>query len=540
MSGSSHPPDRLVFSSRPFINPDAAREQSVPASPLTRQAAEAAVEAPRLVLPAECDAEEPGVPLESKPDFEITQQLDLWWRLGGVLLLAALPIFIGIKDAPDLSSGETRTIAASQRAADRLAGETRLSAALLVPLKDGAPDYRTPPGTTWAHLTVGKILDPAVASTKDLRHGARLVSALAGLIAVAAAFWCGFSLGGLSTATLAGLLLATMPVACLHFRQAKPEALQTACAMLATGFALWAMRPLRDLPSIPRQAFGWLAAGLCLGAATLVGGPLALPPTLLPLLVIVFVCPHRIGHTLGLLAAVLTAALSLIPWLLFVHQNDSGAVLYWVEQLAPRLPEGGWPVFLSEAGWRLLLVAATLGLWATWLPAALLQPFSTSSRGVRQRMMIGWSWFATLCALLVAAPTPSSDPGTLMAAMPPAAILLAQLLRRLGDLASVGHRARFWVGTRWVMMLLTLALSILVPTALVFLHRHPELVPHPVLAQALQTVSLGWAVVLGCLLLATAALGARFAASHAPTAAVACWAAWSTIAMTAGAMLLSP
>src|SRR5205823_5459682 len=123
-----------------FINPDAAREQVVPASPGARQAAEAAVEAPRLVLPAECDAEEPGVPLESKPDFEITQRLDLWWRLCAVLLLAALPMFIGLKDAPDLSSGETRTVAASQRAADRLEGEERPSAALLVPIRDGAPD----------------------------------------------------------------------------------------------------------------------------------------------------------------------------------------------------------------------------------------------------------------------------------------------------------------------------------------------------------------------------------------------------------------
>lgn len=539
MSDPSRPSDRLVFSSRAFINPDAAREQVVPVSEATRKAAEAAVEAPRLVLPEECDAEEPGVPLESKPDFEITKWLDLWWRLGAVLLLAALPIFIGLKNAPNLSGTETRTIAASQRAADRLESEEHLSADLLVPVKDGAPDYRTPPGTTWAHLTVGKILDPAKASTKDLRYGARLVSALAGLVAVAAVFWCGFSLGGLSTATFAGLLLAAMPVACFHFRQAKPEALQTACATLAAAFALWAMRPLRAPPSILRQATGWLAAGLALGAAALVGGPLALPPTLLPLLVVVFVCPHRIGHTLGFLAAMLVAGLTLIPWILFVHQNDPDAAAHWLAQLAPRLPKDGWLSFLREAGWRLLLVAAALGLWATWLPAALLQPFSTSSRGVRQRMMIGWSWFASLCVLLMAAPTPSSDPGTLMAAMPPAAILQAQLLRRLSDLASVGHRARFWVGTRWVMMMLTLALSVLIPVALIFLHRHPSLAPHPGLIPALQSVSIGWTVVLGCLLLAAAALGARFAAAHAPGAAVTCWAVWCSLAMTAAVFLTS-
>ena len=31
--------------------------------------------------------------------------------------------------------------------------------------------------------------------------------------------------------------------------------------------------------------------------------------------------------------------------------------------------------------------------WTVWLIGAIVQPFSTSSTGVRTRMFIGWSWF---------------------------------------------------------------------------------------------------------------------------------------------------
>ncbi len=538
MAGSTPPSDRLTLSSRPFINPDAAREQVAPAP--TQKSAERKVEAPRLIRPKELpDAEESGIPLESSPDFEPTARMDIWWRLIGVVLLAAIPLFYSLKNAPNLSEVEAKTVAASQRAADHLHGRTTLQADHLAPLVDNKPDYQAPPGTTWLHLSAGSLLDPAQASTMDLRFHARLVSAGMGLLAVVAVFWCGFSIGGLSTATLAGLIFAAMPVAGFYFRQARPEGLQTSMACLAMAFALWAMRPLRDPPGIPRQMLGWMMTGLALGAAMLIGGPLALPPTLIPLLVIVFVCPHRVGHTLGLLAAMLISALAITPWAIVVHQHDPMAAGHWLAQLAPKWPADGWVDFLKESGWRLALLAATLAIWATWLPAALLQPFSTSSRGVRQRMMIGWSWFITTCALLVAAPTPSSDLGTLLAAMPPAAVLMAQLLRRFSDLAQVAHHAKFWIGTRWIMILLTLALSVLLPAALLLLHRHPSLAPHPALAEAMQGVSLLATVGIGSVLLIIASLGAFFAARHAPTLAVACWAAWCVAAMTLGATILA-
>lgn len=535
-------PERLTLTSRPFIDPEAAREQVAPAPARTQ--AENQVEAPRLIMPEDIpDTEESGMPAESKPDFEPTQRMDLWWRLIGVVLLAALPLFYSLKNAPNLSETEARTVAASQRAVDRLQEaprDRRLAIETLAPLDDREKtDYLAPPGTTWAHLVAGTTLDPAHASTMDLRFRARLVSASMGLLTVVAVFWCGFSIGGLSTATLAGLIFAAMPVAGFYFRQARPEALQTAAAMMTMACALWAMRPLRPPPGIPRQMLGWMLAGLCLGAAMLTGGPMALPPTLIPLLVIVFVCPHRVGHTLGLLAAVLIAALSVMPWAIVVHQHDPSASAHWLAQLAPKLPLGGWPTFLGDAGWRITLLAATLCIWATWLPAALLQPFSTSSRGARQRMMIGWSWFVTICALLVAAPTPSSDLGTLLTALPPAAILLAQLLRRLADLASAGHYAKFWIGTRLIMVLLTLSLSVLLPAALLILRRHPDFAPHPALAEAMRGVSLFATLGIGSVLLLIASAGAWFASRHAPSTSVACWAVWCVAAMTLGATILA-
>jgi len=530
------PSPRLTLSSRPFIDPEAAREQ------VAASAAPAPPAAPQLVMPEELpDSEEPGVPLESQPDFEPTSRMDFWWRFIGVLLLAAAPLFLNLQDTPLMSQAESRTVDASQAAADRqqeFAGDP-ISIERLTPQKDGKPDYQTPPGTTWAHLTASATLDPTHASTTDLRYLARLVSAGMGLLTVAAVFWCGFSIGGLSTGTLAALIFAAMPLTTFYFRQARPEGLQMGASMLAMAAALWAMRPLRDLPSIWRQITGWLLCGLALGAAVLVGGPLALPPALIPLAVIVFVCPHRVGHGLGILTAVLVAALTVTPWVIFVHLHDPSAASHWLALLAPRLPSTGWSGFLSEGLWRLAMVGAAFAVWATWLPGALLQPFSTSSRGVRQRLMIGWSWFIAVCALLVCAPTDSSDPATLLTAIPPGAVLLGQLLRRMTDLAAVGHYAKFWIGTRWVMILLTLSLSIALPTVLLVLRRHPDWAPHPDIGRALHAVSLGITLTVGITLLLIACAGALFAAMHWPPVAVACWAVWCVAAMTLGASLLA-
>lgn len=530
------PPDRLTLSSRPFIDPGAAREQAA-CAPVPVQ-----VEAPQLVMPEELpDSEEPGVPLESQPDFEPAGRMDFWWRFIGMLLLAGLPLFSNLQDTPFMSEAESRTVDASQAAADRQRefGSEAVSMERLTPLKDGKPDYQTPPGITWAHLTAGATLDPAHASTTDLRFRARLVSACMGLLTVAAVFWCGFSIGGLSTGTLAGVIFAAMPLTAFYFRQARPEGLQMGCSMLAVAAALWAMRPLRDLPGIARQITGWLLCGLALGAAILVGGPMALPPALIPLLVIVFVCPHRVGHGLGVLAAVLAAALTVTPWAIFVHLHDASAASNWLAQLAPRLPPGGWVDFFHEGLWRLAIMGAAFAVWATWLPGALLQPFSTSSRGVRQRMLIGWSWFVAACVLLVLAPTANSDPATLLTAIPPGAILLGQLLRRMTDLASVGHYAKFWIGTRWVMILLTLALSVALPTVLLVLRRHPEWAPNPDIGRALHAVSLSTTLSVGVILLLIAVAGALFAAIHSPPVAVACWAAWCVAAMTLGTSILA-
>lgn len=521
---------RLVLSSRAHLKPEAAREVIVPAAP-----ASAPVAAPKLEMPAEVpDIEEPGVPLESKPDFLITSRLDVGWRLVAILLLAAAPLLFMLGDART-GLTEQRTLTATTAAYDRqtLFDANPYAPERLAPVEGGQVRAENPPGTTWAHLTATLGLRHADASIADLRQRARLTSVLAGLFTVLMVFWCGYSIGGMSTATYAGMIAGALPGLVWFMRQARPEPLQTAAATFAMATALWAIRPLRDPAHFGRQALGWSCAGLGLGAAMLCGGTAAAPPLLLTLFLVVMVCPHRLGHTLGLLAAICIAALTLVPWVLVAVQLNPEMMQIWLARVLPSAPADGWSGFWPAAGALGLLVLIALGPWLLWLPASLLQPFSTSSTGVRQRMMIGWSWFMAAALMVVLSPLASHEvgAGAMLMALPPAAILLGQLMRRFADLAAAGHLARFWRSTRALMVVVTLALPLLLPAAAWWLQHHPMAMDLPdALSALLQAEPLQ--LLIGCIPMLVAALvGAVFAAGSLPGPATACWMLWTTIAM---------
>src|SRR5699024_3663210 len=97
-----------------------------------------------------------------------------------------------------------------------------------------------------------------------------------------------------------------------HIATAQMPAL--ALNSLAIASALWAIRPLRPVAGIIRQAAGWTICGAAVAMAILTGGPLALIPLLCTLIVLVCVCPHRAAHLLGLIAAGCIAILLITPW----------------------------------------------------------------------------------------------------------------------------------------------------------------------------------------------------------------------------------
>ena len=165
------------------------------------------------------------------------------------------------------------------------------------------------------------------------------------MLTIMAVFWAGYSLGGARTATFAALVCLANPVFLYHARLASPPMQHTAWAMLAIASALWVIRPLKSIPSVERQFIGWIVCGLAGGAALLTGGMITLGTVGAPIVLILFLCTHRVSHLMGLLAAVLIAVLLTMPWLIYSHEDDPEVFATWLGGLVPAaqmtIPEFG-------------------------------------------------------------------------------------------------------------------------------------------------------------------------------------------------------
>ena len=382
-------------------------------------------------------------------------------------------------------------------------------------------------------------LDPVPATLGGVVLRGRMVSVAASLVTVAAVLWIGFSIGGLTTAVLATLVFIAFPAFLLFGRLATPDAPLLAAITLGHAGALWATRPLRPSPSLVRQAGGWVLCGLCLGAAIHLAGLPAVVPMLLPLLVIVLICPRRVGHLLGLLACTVVAGLTLVPWVMRLTAENPEA---WQAVLRTLQPEAsGEPLDLYRAvGTRAGLLAVVLLPWSPWLLAALVQPFSTSTGGARNRMFIGWSWFVTLALVVLLAPG-GVMVSPLLLMVPVAAILLGQLFRQYVELSAEGRHARFWRLSRWPMLVLLLGVSVAVPLGLGL---QPGLTQRGYVAGPLaQPVTAGMPLYfwlgLGTVLLVITGVGARFAIDNYPGKAVACWSIWTVVLVSVLAIPLA-
>lgn len=464
-----------------------------------------------------------------------------WLVMMGLLIAAALPLVIDINRPALFSHDEARTVGTAIETWHRKAGFTTSDEPLApwVPVDLGRLRYDQPPGVAWTHvaaLTAGRHLPGSMGERTQLR----LASVVMALLLIGSVFWAGHSIGGLFTATLSAMAAMTMPLVLYFGRLATPEMPVAAWTALAMASALWAMRPLRRNPSLIRQFLGWLVCGTALGMTVLSGGPLAVPVAAVPILVIALMCPHRVGHTLGLAAAIAVAALLVTPWSIYVHESTPDGWRHWLATMTPPATAGSVGGYAITVLWRLLAMAGLAGFWIVWLIPTIALPIATADRDPRRRLLLGLAWLASAVLILALAPGPGRA-GALLPLAAPAALAIGQAMRRFHDLCSEGQHARLWAEGRWVAIGLTGLLSVALPLWAWLERDLPDAVTGTLTPTSplFATMHLGyWGGLLAVLCILTL-IAARFALTNHPGRAVACWVAWGLVAASVCAIPLA-
>ncbi len=454
-------------------------------------------------------------------------RLAAWLLLLLCLSLAAPAMVLNIQRPAVIDRNEAYTLLTSLHSIENARDSGGISSHSLdpwVPHLHGLPRYQAPPGITWIHLVLLDQLNTDYDSLRQFISRARLVSVLMGLITITSVFWAGQSVGGLRTAAVAGMVCATNPVLIYYSRLASPPIYFCAMTVLAIASALWALRPLRPTPSIPRQGIGWAVCGLIMGFAVLSLGPGALAAAALPILLITLLCPGRTNHVLGLLAALLIAALTALPWIMFVSWRDPSA---WPMDWWKWVPINwlDYPRLLEVIAQRNALMILAFIPWTLWLIGAIVQPFSTSSTGVRTRLFLGWGWAIMTMFFLMAVPGPLRN-GAMLAAIAAAAVLIGEVFNQYVDLAAHGRFARFWRLLRWPHTALLILVTLCIPLVLKHYIKLETLGIPPG-----QFEDPGWiyALVLTGSLLVIIAMGTRWLIKHWPAKTLTFWALWGAV-----------
>lgn len=404
-----------------------------------------------------------------------------------------------------------------------------------VPHRNGEARLDVPPGGPMLYTTVLGSATQDAAAPQALLWRARLIAAACALVTVAAVFWTGYSLGGLASGAIAALFCAATPVLVYHGRVATEAMPHLMWSTLAVASALWAIRPLRPAASFVRQAGGWLVCGLAMGLALLTGGSIAAPLLIVPLAMIVLICPHRFSHLMGLVAAAVVAALMTLPWLAFVYDNDPRVWQLWATEMTPTMLLD--PHLLgTSVGWRGVLVLLVVLPWSGWLIAALAQPFSTSSSGSRARLFLGWTWFVTVTALMIIAPD-TSRLGRMLVVVPAASVMMGQLFGQLVERSAEGRHARLWRALRWVYLSGAAAAAVLVPAAFAL---QTTLIEQGWLAARFSApMGLAYWLGLAAVLIAGVVLAFRWASQHYPGLSATAATLWMIVLMTTLAVPLA-
>lgn len=408
------------------------------------------------------------------------------------------------------------------------------------PRYQGLDRIGTPPGTTWLHLIAFEIdrrFEDQSPTVERMILLSRLVSVGVALLAIAALYWTGYSIGGLPAAFFATIVCLADPIFIYEGRGASSVMPALAFATLSIAAALWAIRPLRPSPSLFRQGLGWVISGLALGLAILMDGPTVALPVVLSILVILLLSPRRISHTMGLIAAIFIGVLLVTPWLVHAHERDPMVWWQWLERFEP--PQGSPGDIGRLVGMRLAMVLALALPWTIWLVVALIQPFSTSSTGQRRRLFLSWAWFVTVGVLVLALPG-SDDLAVLAILLPASAMLIGQLFGQFAALSAEGRHVRLWRVLRWAQIVAMLVASVALPCLMIY---GPALEAEGYIDRPL-TAPLHWsyAVGMGMVLVLLMVLSIRSAVKQYPGQTLVIWAAWTlaTVVMLAAPLARGP
>jgi 4-amino-4-deoxy-L-arabinose transferase-like glycosyltransferase len=274
-----------------------------------------------------------------------------WSARAGLLLLGAAALLLPALGAAPLERAEVYFVDAARAMVER--GD------YLVPYYRGQPFFDKPPLTYWLMAAAFHPLGFTTAA-------ARLVSAVAALLVLAATLWLGKLRLGRQAALLGGLALATTGAFMAFGRIAMSDMLLTLWTTLAMALAVKALDSGRAWPWVP-------LLGAALGLGFLTKGPVAVLLPGLGLLIAAWTRRRRPLPLTGgaVLAAALAFALFGLAWFALLWMRLGPEPLRWFFLRENLARFAGDTYDTGRAPWYYVLTYLAEGLpWSLLLPVA--------------------------------------------------------------------------------------------------------------------------------------------------------------------------
>jgi 4-amino-4-deoxy-L-arabinose transferase-like glycosyltransferase len=340
---------------------------------------------------------------------------------------------------------EVRSLASSQETWLRQQSDPH---AWILPSWNGAPRVNKPPLLVWINLLAWSGLPPDT-PVAALILRARYAAVFAAMLALLATAWAGTTLGGSRLGFSAAAVTGNSFFFLRQARLASYDTYLLAFCALAMAAGVWALQPGHPELRRPRHRWGWALAGLALGAAVLVKGPLALLLVGGPLLALSLSDPERRRHALGLLIMLTVTALVVLPWYVHILLHVPDALPRLATELESRRESPHPP-------WYYLGLIGLMLPWCLWLPVAVVgglrRRFNTQPGATRTALI----WFLLIFVLLSL--HEAKQQRYIAPILPAAGLLVALALLHPGSEKNLRRLAAAHFG---LLSLLTLALGLL-------------------------------------------------------------------------------